>query len=241
MKILEVKEISKSFKKIKVLDKFSLSVEEGEIVSILGPSGVGKSTLLRCINGLEKIDEGKIIINGNTMKNKISKQSNLDIGLVFQDYNLFPQYSVIQNITLTLTKVLKVNKEDAIIKAKKLLSQVNLENKTDSYPYELSGGEKQRLAIARTLATNPKIICFDEPTSALDPEMVVEVLDVMKQLAHEGMTMVVVTHEMGFAKEIANKVVFLEEGKIIEENTPQQFFTNPSSQRAQEFLRKVLY
>ena len=207
MKILEVKEISKSFKKIKILDKFSLSVEEGEIISILGPSGVGKSTLLRCINGLEKIDSGEIIINGNKIKNKISKQSNLDIGLVFQDYNLFPQYSVIQNITLTLTKVLKVNKEESIIRAKKLLSQVNLENKIDSYPYELSGGEKQRLAIARTLATNPKIICFDEPTSALDPKLVKQIFKIIKELSAKGKAILIVTHDIKFAKEISNRTI----------------------------------
>ena len=212
MKILEVKEISKSFKKTKVLDKFSLNVEEGEIISILGPSGVGKSTLLRCINGLEKIDSGEIIINGNRIKSKISKQSNLDIGLVFQDYNLFPQYSVIQNVTLTLTKVLKVNKEDAIIKAKKLLSQVNLENKTDSYPYELSGGEKQRLAIARTLATNPKIICFDEPTSALDPKLVKQIFKIIKDLSSKGKAILIVTHDIKFANDISNRVVSMGPG-----------------------------
>lgn len=207
MRILEVKEISKSFERIKVLDKFSLSVEEGEIVSILGPSGAGKSTLLRCINGLEKIDGGEIIINGNEIKNRISKQSNLDIGLVFQDYNLFPQYSVIQNITLTLTKVLKVNKEDAIIKAKKMLIQVNLENKIDSYPYELSGGEKQRLAIARTLAINPKIICFDEPTSALDPKLVKQVFKIIKELADKGKAILIVTHDIKFAKDISDRMI----------------------------------
>ena len=207
MKMLEVKEISKSFKKIKVLDKFSLSVEEGEIISILGPSGVGKSTILRCINGLEKIDDGEIIINGNLIKNKISKQSNLDIGLVFQDYNLFPQYSVIQNITLTLTKVLKVNKEESIIRAKELLSQVNLENKIDSYPCELSGGERQRLAIARTLAINPKIICFDEPTSALDPKLVKQVFKIIKDLASKGKAILIVTHDIKFANDISDRIL----------------------------------
>lgn len=207
MNVLEVKEVSKSFKKIKVLDKFSLSVEEGEIVSILGPSGVGKSTLLRCINGLEKIDTGEILINGNKIKSKISKQTNLDVGLVFQDYNLFPQYSVMQNITLTLTRVLKINKEEAIIKAKKMLSQVNLENKINSYPYELSGGEKQRLAIARTLATNPKIICFDEPTSALDPKLVKQVFNIIKELANKQKAILIVTHDIKFANDISNRVI----------------------------------
>ena len=214
MKILEVKEISKSFKKIKVLDKFSLSVEEGEIISILGPSGVGKSTLLRCINGLEKIDSGEIIIDGNKIKNKISKQSNLDIGLVFQDYNLFPQYSVIQNITLTLTKVLKMKKQEAIEKAKELLLQMDLLDKVNSYPYELSGGEKQRLAIARTLATNPKIICFDEPTSALDPKLVEQVFKIIKELAAKGKVILIVTHDIKFAKDISDKIVSMGPGQF---------------------------
>lgn len=207
MRILEVKEISKSFKKIKVLDKFSLSVEEGEIISILGPSGVGKSTLLRCINGLEKIDSGEIIIDGNKIKNKISKQSNLDIGLVFQDYNLFPQYSVMQNITLTLTKVLKMKKQEAIEKAKELLLQMDLLDKVNSYPYELSGGEKQRLAIARTLATDPKIICFDEPTSALDPKLVEQVFKIIKELAAKGKAILIVTHDIKFANDISNRTI----------------------------------
>ena len=207
MKILEIKEISKSFNKIKILDKFSLDVEEGEIASIIGPSGIGKSTLLRCINGLEKIDSGEIIINNSKIKNKISKQSNLDVGLVFQDYNLFPQYSVIENVTLTLTKVLKIKKQEAIEKAKELLLQMDLLDKIDSYPYELSGGEKQRLAIARTLATNPKIICFDEPTSALDPKLVKQVFKIIKKLANKGKAILIVTHDIKFANDISNRVI----------------------------------
>jgi len=207
MKILEIKEISKSFNKIKILDKFSLDVEEGEIASIIGPSGIGKSTLLRCINGLEKIDSGEIIINNSKIKNKISKQINLDVGLVFQDYNLFPQYSVIENITLTLTKVLKIKKQEAIEKAKELLLQMDLLDKIDSYPYELSGGEKQRLAIARTLATNPKIICFDEPTSALDPKLVKQVFKIIKKLANKGKAILIVTHDIKFANDISNRVI----------------------------------
>ena len=207
MKILEIKEISKSFNKIKILDKFSLDVEEGEIASIIGPSGIGKSTLLRCINGLEKIDSGEIIINNSKIKNKISKQINLDVGLVFQDYNLFPQYSVIENITLTLTKVLKIKKQEAIEKAKELLLQMDLLDKIDSYPYELSGGEKQRLAIARTLATNPKIICFDEPTSALDPKLVKQVFKIIKELANKGKAILIVTHDIKFANAISNRVI----------------------------------
>jgi len=207
MNILEIKEISKSFNKIKILDNFSLNAEEGEIVSIIGPSGVGKSTLLRCINGLEKTDSGEIIINNSKIKNKISKQSNLDVGLVFQDYNLFPQYSVIENITLTLTKVLKIKKQEAIEKAKELLLQMDLLDKIDSYPYELSGGEKQRLAIARTLATNPKIICFDEPTSALDPKLVKQVFKIIKKLANKGKAILIVTHDIKFANDISNRVI----------------------------------
>lgn len=207
MKILEIKEISKSFNKIKILDNFSLNVAEGEIVSIIGPSGIGKSTLLRCINGLEKIDSGEIIINNSKIKNKISKQSNLDVGLVFQDYNLFPQYSVIQNITLTLTKVLKIKKQQAIERAKELLSQMDLLDKINSYPYELSGGEKQRLAIARTLATNPKVICFDEPTSALDPKLVKQVFKIIKELANKGKAILIVTHDIKFANDISNRVI----------------------------------
>ena len=209
MKILEVKQISKKFNKTKVLDNFSLTVNSGEIVSIIGPSGIGKSTLLRCINGIEKIDSGEIIINGNVIKNKMQKNVNLDIGLVFQDYNLFPQYSVLKNVTLPLTCVLKENKEEAILNAKLLLKQLNLTGKTNSYPYELSGGEKQRLAIARTLATNPKIICFDEPTSALDLKLVNQLSIIIKDLAGEGKAILIVTHDIKFAEIISNKIVNL--------------------------------
>lgn len=207
MKILEINKISKSFNKVKILDKFSLTVNSGEIVSIIGPSGVGKSTLLRCINGLEKVDSGEIIINCNSLKNKFSRQMNLDVGLVFQDYNLFPQYSVLENITLTLTKVLKIKKDEAKMKAKDLLKEINLLEKIDAYPYQLSGGEKQRLAIARTLATNPKVICFDEPTSALDPKLVKQVFKIIKKLASEGRAILIVTHDIKFANEISDIVV----------------------------------
>lgn len=207
MKVLEIKEISKSFNKVKVLDNFSLEVNTGEIVSIIGPSGAGKSTLLRSINGLEKIDSGKIIINNNIIKNKMNKQTNLDIGLVFQDYNLFPHYSALKNITLTLTKVLKMKKEDANKKARNLLKQMNLLEKIDSYPYQLSGGEKQRLAIARTLATNPKILCFDEPTSALDPKLVKQIFKIIKEFSKEGKAILIVTHDVKFANEISDKII----------------------------------
>ena len=207
MEVLKIEEITKKYNGKKVLDNFSLKVCSGEIVSIIGDSGAGKTTLLRCINGLEKIDEGKIIINNNSMKKKLSKQRNLDVGLVFQDYNLFPQYSVLGNITLTLTQVLKINKDEAIIRAKELLSQMNLLEKINSYPYQLSGGEKQRLAIARTLATNPKIICFDEPTSALDPKLVKEVYKIIKKLSNEGKAILIVTHDIKFAENISNRMI----------------------------------
>lgn len=209
MNILEVKEISKKFDKKIILDKFSLNMKSGEIISIIGPSGVGKSTLLRCINGLEKIDDGEIIINGEQIKNKIKKQVNLNIGLVFQDYNLFPQYSVLKNITLTLTEVLKNNKNEAGRKAKEILLKMKLYERKDAYPYQLSGGEKQRLAIARTLATNPKIICFDEPTSALDPKLVKQVFKIIKELANEGKAILIVTHDIKFAESISNRIVEL--------------------------------
>lgn len=207
MNILEVKEISKKFDKTVILDKFSLNVGSREIISIIGPSGAGKSTLLRCINGLEKIDDGEIIINGIQIKNKIKKQVNLNIGLVFQDYNLFPQYSVLENITLTLTKVLKENKTKAEEKAKDILLKMKLYERKDAYPYQLSGGEKQRLAIARTLATDPKIICFDEPTSALDPKLVKQVFKIIKGLANEGKAILIVTHDIKFAESISDRII----------------------------------
>lgn len=208
MGILEVKNISKSYNKIKVLDNFSMTLNEGEIISIIGPSGVGKSTLLRCINGLEAIDSGEIIIDNKCLKNKkISKDMNLDVGLIFQEYNLFPQYSVTKNITLPLTQVLKLDKEEAKKIAKGLLEEVSLSNKANSYPYELSGGEKQRVAIARAIATNPKILCFDEPTSALDPNLVKQVLKIIKKLANENKAILIVTHDIQFAKEISDKII----------------------------------
>ena len=206
MKVLEIKNINKSFNERKVLSNFSLNIEEGEIVSIIGPSGVGKSTLLRCINGLEKIDSGEILINNKSLKrkkDKISKEANLEVGLVFQDYNLFPQYSVIKNITLPLTAVLKIKKEQA----EELLKKMNLLEKRYSYPYELSGGEKQRVAIARAIATNPKIICFDEPTSALDPKLVIQVSKIIKDLANIGKAIIIVTHDISFAEQISDRII----------------------------------
>ena len=240
MKVLEIKNISKSFNNRTILKDFSLDVSQGEIVSIIGDSGAGKSTLLRCINALEMIDSGEIIINNNAISKKNLKQARLDVGMVFQDYNLFPNYSVLKNVTLPLTRVLNVNKQEAEIKARELLSQMSLLKRCDAYPYQLSGGEKQRLAIARTLATNPKVICFDEPTSALDPEMVKDVLEVIKTLADGGMTIVIVTHEMGFAKEISDRVIFMSEGVVCEEGSPDAIFNHPQTPRLKEFLSKVL-
>lgn len=212
MKVLEIKNIFKSFNNRTILKDFSLDVSQGEIVSIIGDSGVGKSTLLRCINTLEMIDSGEIKVNGNAISKKNLKQSRLDVGMVFQDYNLFPNYSVIENVTLPLIKVLKVKKLEAEIKAKELLKQMNLLKRCDAYPYQLSGGEKQRLAIARTLATNPKVICFDEPTSALDPKLVKQVFEIIKKLANSGKAILIVTHDIKFANEISNKIVELKAG-----------------------------
>ena len=210
MKVLEIKNISKSFNNRTILKDFSLDVSQGEIVSIIGDSGAGKSTLLRCINALEMIDSGEIIINNNAISKKNLKQARLDVGMVFQDYNLFPNYSVLKNVTLPLTRVLNVNKQEAEIKARELLSQMNLLKRCDAYPYQLSGGEKQRLAIARTLATNPKVICFDEPTSALDPKLVKQIFKIIKELADSGKAILIVTHDIKFDNEISNKIIELE-------------------------------
>lgn len=210
MKVLEIKNISKSFNNRTILKDFSLDVSQGEIVSIIGDSGAGKSTLLRCINALEMIDSGEIIINNNAISKKNLKQARLDVGMVFQDYNLFPNYSVLKNVTLPLTRVLNVNKQEAEIKARELLSQMNLLKRCDAYPYQLSGGEKQRLAIARTLATNPKVICFDEPTSALDPKLVKQIFKIIQELADSGKAILIVTHDIKFANEISNKIIELE-------------------------------
>ena len=206
MNVLEVKNVSKSYKNKKVLDNFSLAVKKGEIISIIGPSGAGKSTLLRCINGLETLEKGEIIINNKVSKKKISKQANLEIGLIFQDYNLFSQYTVLQNITLPLTKILKKSKTEAVSQAKTILAKLSLQDKENSYPYELSGGEKQRVAIARAIATNPKILCLDEPTSALDPKLVKQIYNIIKDLASQGKAILIVTHDIEFAEKISDKI-----------------------------------
>ena len=206
MNVLEVKNVSKSYNNKKVLDNFSLAVKKSEIISIIGPSGAGKSTLLRCINGLETLEKGKIIINNKFNKKNISKQANLEIGLIFQDYNLFPQYTVLQNITLPLTKILRKSKAEAVSQAKTILAKLSLQDKENSYPYELSGGEKQRVAIARAIATNPKILCLDEPTSALDPKLVKQIYNIIKDLASQGKAILIVTHDIEFAEKISDKI-----------------------------------
>ncbi|MBG9988229.1 amino acid ABC transporter ATP-binding protein [Aerococcaceae bacterium DSM 111176] len=237
-----VKDLKKSFGDNEVLKGIDLTVESGEVVCIIGPSGSGKSTLLRCLNQLEEIDGGKVSVNNNdlTSRDVDINQVRENIGMVFQHFNLFPHLSVIENITLAPTQLNKYSNDEAKTKALELLSQVGLSDKADAFPNSLSGGQKQRVAIARALAMNPNIMLFDEPTSALDPEMVGDVLNVMKDLASQGMTMVVVTHEMGFAREMGDRVIFMDGGYIVEEGDPQQIFTNPQNERTKNFLDKVL-
>ena len=236
--LLEVQEIVKRFGNTLVLDGVSLEIKKGEVCAILGPSGCGKSTFLRCINGLENINEGKIIFKQKDIHQNKTDWRNIrqKIGMVFQNYELFPHLSVLENIILAPTKVQKRSKDEAISQAIKLLNRVGLEHKKDAYPKELSGGQKQRVAIVRALCMNPEIMLFDEVTASLDPEMVKEVLEVIKELAMQGMTMILVTHEMKFAQKVADKIVFFDKGKIVEIATPQEFFTNPKSQRAKKFL-----
>ncbi len=241
-KILEVTDLHKSYGDNEVLKGVSLSVEEGEVVVMIGPSGSGKSTFLRALNKLEEVDSGEIKIAGwdfKNPKNDINK-TRMNIGMVFQHFNLFPHLTVLENLMLAPTELGKMNKEEAEATSRKLLERVGLVEKADVKPNTLSGGQKQRVAIARALAMNPNIMLFDEPTSALDPEMVGDVLAVMKELAQEGMTMIVVTHEMGFAKQVADRVVFFDNGLIREEGTPEAIFNQPKDPRTQEFLNKVL-
>ena len=223
---------------------FLLEIKKGEIVCLIGPSGSGKSTVLRCINGLETPESGNIYIEGELFdannKETYAKLKS-KMGFVFQHFNLFPNMTVLENLTLAPIQVMKKSKEEAEKTACQYLERVGLLEKKDAYPNKLSGGQKQRVAIARSLCMNPEIMLFDEPTSALDPEMVIEVLEVMQELANEGMTMVVVTHEMGFAKTVGNRVIFLENGQIIEDNNSQDFFTNPKTDRAKDFLNKVMH
>ena len=240
--MISVHNLKKSFGNVQVLKGINIEIRKGECVCIIGPSGSGKSTFLRCLNLLEVPDEGEIIIEGERI---LEKRKDIDkyrenVGMVFQHFNLFPNMTVLKNITLAPVRLGKWKKEEADEKAIGLLKRIGLEKKALSYPSKLSGGQKQRVAIIRALAMNPEILLFDEPTSALDPEMVGEVLEIMKELARDGMTMVVVTHEMGFAREVASRVMFINEGQIQEENTPKEFFSHPENPRLCEFLSKVL-
>ena len=247
--LLEVKQLCKSFKTNNVLTGIDIEIKKGDVVAVIGPSGCGKSTFLRCLNLLETPTSGQIlfhdeyVFNGLEHKNKISKDINTHrqkIGMVFQQFNLFPHLTVMNNITLAPVKLNKMTKEQAEAKALELLDKVGLKDRANDYPSALSGGQKQRVAIVRALAMEPDVMLFDEPTSALDPEMVGEVLNVMTTLAKEGMTMIVVTHEMGFAKEVANRVIFIDGGVIVEEAEPKEFFSNPKHPRLKDFLSKVL-
>lgn len=240
--MIKIKNLEKTYGDLKVLKGISTDIKEGEVISIIGPSGSGKSTFLRCINRLEEPTNGEIDIEGENIVspkvdiNKIREK----VGMVFQHFNLFPHKTVLENITIGPVKLKKTSQEEAEKIAISLLDKVGLADKKDVYPNKLSGGQKQRVAIARALAMNPKIILFDEPTSALDPEMIGEVLEVMKDLAREGMTMIVVTHEMGFARTVANRVFFMDQGTILEDGSPKEIFDNPKEERTKEFLDKVL-
>ncbi len=239
--LIEVKDLCKSYGENTVLENLSTNIYKGEVIAIVGPSGCGKSTFLRSLNLLERPESGEILFNGVDITDKkvnINKVRE-KIGMVFQQFNLFPNMTVKENIMLAPVKLKIMGKEQASKKADELLARVGLSDKADAYPGNLSGGQKQRIAIARTMAMNPDVILFDEPTSALDPEMVGEVLEIMKELAADGMTMVVVTHEMGFAKEVASRVIFIDEKRIMEDTNPQEFFENPKNQRLKDFLSKV--
>lgn len=240
--MIKVKNLHKYFNDLHVLKGINLEINSGEVVVILGASGSGKSTLLRCLNYLEMKNEGEIWFDHQNIDPKKVKLNKVreDIGMVFQHFNLFPHKTVIENIIEAPVIVRNIAKEKATEKGMELLKKVGLSDKAHVYPEKLSGGQKQRVAIARALAMNPKAMLFDEPTSALDPELVGEVLQVMKELAKEGMTMVVVTHEMGFAREVADRIVFLDNGVIVEENTPEEFFSNPKSEKAKQFLKNIL-
>lgn len=240
--MIEVRDLHKSFGKLQVLKGITTRIEQGSVVAVIGPSGCGKSTFLRCLNLLEKPTQGQIrigdieITDAKTDVMKIRQK----LGMVFQHFHLFPHMTVLENLTYAPLKVKGIPKAQAVAKAEELLHRVGLADKADTYPSRLSGGQKQRVAIARSLAMEPEVMLFDEPTSALDPEMVREVLDVMKSLAHTGMTMIVVTHEMGFAREVADRICFFDQGLIAEDSTPQEFFRQPKSERAKQFLEKML-
>ena len=238
-----MKGVDKWFDEFQVLTDINLTVKRGERIVICGPSGSGKSTLIRCLNRLESHQKGTIVVDGVTLTDNIKNIDKIrrDVGMVFQHFNLFPHLTILENLTLAPVRVKKENPEEARERAMKLLKRVGIADQADKYPGKLSGGQQQRVAIARSLAMRPSIMLFDEPTSALDPEMVKEVLDVMVSLAEEGMTMLCVTHEMGFARQVANRVVFMDEGQILEEAPPEQFFTNPGHPRSQLFLSQLLH
>jgi len=241
--MISIRGLHKSFGDLKVLNGIDYEIKEKEVICVIGPSGSGKSTFLRCINLLEEITAGEVYIDGvkvNDLKTDIN-EIRKEVGMVFQQFNLFPHMRVLDNITVAPIKIRKMDPKEAEDLARKLLDKVGLSDKADAYPEQLSGGQMQRVAIARALAMQPKVMLFDEPTSALDPEMVKEVLDVMKQLALEGMTMVVVTHEMGFAREMGDRVLFMDQGLLVEEGPPSQIFGNPKNERTKAFLSKVLW
>jgi len=243
MYMIQAMNLSKKFNDNNVLKNLNINVKKGEVLVIIGPSGSGKSTFLRCLNNLEKIDQGNIVIENEILDIKDKKniiKLTTKMGMVFQNFNLFPHMTVMENIIQAPITVKKENKEEVLKRAEILLEKVGLKDKKDSYPSKLSGGQKQRVAIARALAMNPDIMLFDEPTSALDPELVGEVLNVMKDLAKEGMTMIVVTHEMGFAKEVADRVIFMEDGNVVEEGKPEVIFSSPQQLRTKAFLKKVI-
>lgn len=243
--MIEFKNVNKWFGKLHVLKNINIKVEQGQVVVVCGPSGSGKSTMIRCINHLEKIQEGEIIVDGISLKYAEHHKKELvklraEIGMVFQQFNLYPHKTALENITLAPIKVRKMKPKDATELAMELLKKVHIPDKANSYPAQLSGGQQQRVAIARGLAMRPKVMLFDEPTSALDPEMINEVLEVMIELAKEGMTMICVTHEMGFAREVAHQVMFMDDGQILETKPPEVFFSNPEHERSKFFLSKIL-
>ena len=242
MSIIEAKDVKKWFGDFQALKGISMDIKEGEVLVVCGPSGSGTSTFIRCINRLEQHQEGSIIVDGIELTNDIKNIEAIrsEVGMVFQSFNLFPHLTVLQNITLAPIWVRKKSKSDSEVKAMELLERVGIPEQAHKFPGQLSGGQQQRVAIARALAMEPKIMLFDEPTSALDPEMIKEVLDVMKELAKSGMTMIVVTHEMGFAKEVADRVMLFDEGLMVEENTPNEFFDNPKNDRTKLFLSQIL-
>jgi ABC-type polar amino acid transport system ATPase subunit len=241
--LVELRDVRKAFGDNVVLDGVDLRVKKGEAIVIAGPSGSGKSTMLRCVNGLETVDSGELLFDGRSIAKAGKELPKLrrEIGMVFQQFNLFPHMTVLQNVTLAPVKVRGIDEKQATERGRTLLERVGIAEKADQYPADLSGGQQQRVAIARALAMDPKLMLFDEPTSALDPEMIREVLDVMRDLAREGMTMLVVTHEMGFAREVCDRIVFIDGGVIVEEGPPDEFFRNAKSERAREFVDKIIH